>query len=90
MRFIYISFIYVYRLAIGIAALFNKKAAQWVNGRRKIFKRIKNSLNSEENIIWFHCASLGEFEQGRPIIENLKKKTSRNNNIPYFFLTFWL
>jgi len=85
MRFLYNFFIWAYNFAIGIASLFNNKAALWVKGRRDIFQKIENSLNPNERIIWFHCASLGEFEQGRPLIEKIKKE----NKDYKFFLTFF-
>lgn len=55
-----------------MASLFNEKAKKWVNGRKNIFKNLKATIPSGEKIIWMHCASLGEFEQGRPVIERLK------------------
>lgn len=85
MGFLYNLFIWAYNLAIGIASLFNHKAALWVKGRQNIFSQIENSLIPNENIIWFHCASLGEFEQGRPLIEKIKKE-SKDYKI---FLTFF-
>lgn len=43
-------------------------------GRKDIYKKLKAVIPENENIIWFHCASLGEFEQGRPVIEEFKKR----------------
>lgn len=85
MRFIYNLFIFAYRLSIGIAAIFNVKASLWVKGRKSVFKKITDAVNPGEKIIWFHCASLGEFEQGRPIIERIK---SSHPEIK-IFLTFF-
>ena len=68
--------IFLYWLSIHIVSLFNDKAHKWVSGRKNSFQNIKKTLqerNINGNIIWFHCASLGEFEQGRPVIESLKK-----------------
>lgn len=64
--------IHIYGLAVRIAALFIPKAAQWVEGRKSFFKDLP--VVEQGHVIWFHCASLGEFEQGRPIIESWKKK----------------
>ncbi|MDT8308653.1 MAG: glycosyltransferase N-terminal domain-containing protein, partial [Bacteroidales bacterium] len=62
----------VYTAGIFIFSLFNKKAKQWVSGRKGLVKGIhKAGLN---NPLWFHCASLGEFEQGRPLIEAIKEQ----------------
>ena len=63
----------LYYLSIRIASIFNPKAKLWVDGRANIFEQLQE-LENIENIYWFHCASLGELEQGKPIIEKLKKK----------------
>jgi 3-deoxy-D-manno-octulosonic-acid transferase len=49
--------------------LFNKKASLWVNGRKK-----STHINFTSKTVWMHCASLGEFEQGRPVLEAIKRK----------------
>lgn len=75
MRFLYTLFIYFYGFFIKLASFFNAKADQWVKGRKDIFNRIEKALiNNKKSLIWVHAASLGEFEQGRPIIEALKQK----------------
>ena len=63
---------FLYEKAVGIAALRNPKARKWKEGRRNIFDRLESSIKPGERIIWVHAASLGEFEQGRPIIESIK------------------
>jgi 3-deoxy-D-manno-octulosonic-acid transferase len=66
--------IYIYYIVIRIAAfLGNSKAKLWVKGRRNIFTHIASSLKQAEKRIWIHASSLGEFEQGRPIIEKIKE-----------------
>ncbi len=52
----------------------NEKARKWLAGRKDIFNHIASSLKPGEKRIWFHCASLGEFEQGRPVMEELRIK----------------
>ena len=64
--------IYLYMLAANIASLFNKKAKLLMRGHRNTW-RILRSVNDERECYWFHAASLGEFEQGRPLIERLRK-----------------
>ena len=73
-QFFYNLGIYGYSGVISIAALWNKKAALWINGRKnwKEHLRAWRSQNSGK-LVWFHCASLGEFEQGRPVIEAIRK-----------------
>lgn len=74
MLWIYNLGIFFYSLSIRIASLFNHKAKLWLNGRNDIFNKLRTALKNENsNLIWFHCASLGEFEQGRPIIEKIKE-----------------
>jgi 3-deoxy-D-manno-octulosonic-acid transferase len=63
----------LFRIGIAIASIFNPKARKWIAGRKGIFKRLKASIPATDKIIWIHCASLGEFEQGRPLIESLRK-----------------
>ncbi len=72
MRIIYNLGIKLYLAAIVIVSLFNKKAKQWLQGRRGLLERIKKTYHKNSKTIWIHCASLGEFEQGRPLIEKIK------------------
>jgi 3-deoxy-D-manno-octulosonic-acid transferase len=73
MSFIYNLSIYFLTALIRFASPFNHKASLWINGRRKWALRLKENIPNEGKIIWFHCASLGEFEQGRPLIEKLRE-----------------
>ena len=66
---VYQLFIHAYRLGISIAAYWNPKAKLWVAGRTQFPSMNDNSKKT----IWMHCASLGEFEQGRPLLEAIKK-----------------
>jgi len=59
-------------LAIRIASLFNSKAAKMIHGRKDWRTKLKQQIEPNQKYIWFHCASLGEFEQGRPLIEKYK------------------
>ncbi|MFB0926091.1 MAG: glycosyltransferase N-terminal domain-containing protein, partial [Vicingaceae bacterium] len=72
MLFFYNISISLYFLLVKIASLFNPKAKQFVTGRQSIFEELKK-IPQNETIYWFHCASLGELEQGKPIIEKLKE-----------------
>lgn len=63
----------LYHLGIRAASLFVPKAALWVKGRRDLWKRLKQKAPQIRGCLWMHCASLGEFEQGRPVLEALKK-----------------
>ncbi|MFZ1806771.1 MAG: glycosyltransferase N-terminal domain-containing protein [Cyclobacteriaceae bacterium] len=60
---------------VKIVALFNAKTRAFVNGRSKIFSKLENAFQNEQSpVAWVHCASLGEFEQGRPVIEQFRKE----------------
>ncbi len=85
MRLFYNIFIYGYAFFIRMAAPFNKQAARWLSGRKDLFLRMKASVGKHEDIVWFHCASLGEFEQGRPIIESFRKTFPKYKVLLTFF-----
>lgn len=64
-----------YALMVRIASLFNPKAKLFVAGRKGLLSQIKYALiNERRPRIWMHCASLGEFEQGRPVLEELRRQ----------------
>jgi 3-deoxy-D-manno-octulosonic-acid transferase len=73
MAFIYNFIIYSYHLLIRVSVLFKPKARQWVAGRKDVFERLASQVDTSKPVVWFHCASLGEFEQGRPLIEEFAK-----------------
>lgn len=64
--------ILTYWFLIRIASLKNPKAKRFIKGRKRLMSTIKKELSDVKNITWIHCASLGEFEQGRPLIDELK------------------
>ncbi len=74
--FFYNAVIFFYSLAVRVSSLFNPKARLWIHGRKNWRSKLNSQLKKIESNpkIWIHCASLGEFEQGRPVIEALKKK----------------
>ena len=75
MSFTYDIFCRLYPAGIRIASLFNPKARLWVKGRRHIFQRLRESVGqNRQPLLWMHCASLGEFEMGRPVLEAFRKK----------------
>ena len=77
MRIFYIIAIYFYQAVVTLASLFYRKAALWLRGRKDFFGQWKDFSAGGRKVIWIHCASLGEFEQGRPVIEELKKRDKR-------------
>lgn len=65
--------IYLYMLAVKLAALFgHKKAERLIEGHREIFSLLEKGIKEGNNYVWFHASSLGEFEQGRPLIEKFR------------------
>jgi 3-deoxy-D-manno-octulosonic-acid transferase len=68
-----------------IASPFNAKARLWINGRKDWFEILKQKISSQERYVWMHCASLGEFEQGRPVIEAIKKEKPHVKIVLTFF-----
>ena len=85
MSFLYNIIITIARLFLQIIALFNKKISLFINGRKDTFQKLSNEISSNDKTIWIHCASLGEFEQGRPIIERIKNKYKTHKIILTFF-----
>ena len=65
--------------------MFNPKAKKWLQGRKNIFERLKVAIPTNEKIIWMHCSSLGEFEQGRSLIERLKAQGTSHKILLTFF-----
>lgn len=71
--FFYSIFLWLYRLGVIISSAWNEKARKWNRGRRGLFEKIKREFqNPELNTVWVHCSSLGEFEQGKPLVEKIK------------------
>ena len=74
MIFLYNIGIIFYWLLIKLAKPFSEKAKLFVNGRKNWEKQLQQRITVGSKYIWIHCASLGEFEQGRPLIESIKKQ----------------
>lgn len=86
MRALYSLNIFFYGVAIRIASLFNTKARLWIRGRKNLFAELEIKIkSSSQPIAWFHCASLGEFEQGRPLLEEFKKRNPTYRILLSFF-----
>lgn len=79
--------VFLYTLVIRISSLFKPKAKLWVDGRRNWQQKLQADVKKTEgkNRIWIHCASLGEFEQGRPLIEKIKEQFPEIKIILTFF-----
>ena len=77
--------IWFYGLGIRVAALFNEKARQWVRGRKGIFAELEKTFAGKPNPVWVHCASLGEYEQAKPVIEKIKLEQPETQILVTFF-----
>jgi 3-deoxy-D-manno-octulosonic-acid transferase len=82
---IYNFIIRSYNLLILLSSSFNSKAKRLVIGRGKTYGIIKKSLQKDDKILWFHCASLGEFEQGLPVMESIKSSYPQYKIFVSFF-----
>ncbi len=84
-NFLYDIGIFLLRGILGLVALFNEKIDLFLTGRRSTFELLENSIEKEDRTLWFHCASLGEFEQGRPVIEALSALNPEYKVVLTFF-----
>jgi len=82
---IYNIAIHIYQLGVKLAALFSDKPAKMVKGHREAFELLKSKIDRNAQYIWFHAASLGEFEQGRPLIERIRKEYPQYKIVQTFF-----
>lgn len=85
MNILYNFGIYTYKQLVAIAALRNPKARKMRQGHKKIFEYLKQNADPQGGYIWIHASSLGEFEQGRPIIEAIKNRYPEQKIAVTFF-----
>ncbi len=86
MLFFYHIFLHLYGSGIRFASIWNAKARLWVDGRKHIFERLKAAVEKGQGpIIWIHSSSLGEFEQGKPVLESLKTTYPQHRILLTFF-----
>ena len=82
---IYNLAMYILELGVKLAALFSDKPAKMVKGYREVFDLLQRKIDRNAQYIWFHAASLGEFEQGRPLIERIRKEYPQYKILQTFF-----
>ena len=85
MSLIYNIGVLLYATVVRLLAPFNTKARFFVNGRKNWESELMGKVEKDTSYIWFHCASLGEFEQGRPVMEEIKKQFSQYKIVLSFF-----
>ena len=76
--------IVLYGATLSIASLFNGKAKKWVKGRRNYYNELPK-VDNQKSLIWFHCASLGEFDQGLPLMNKFKSENPDVTLLVTFF-----
>lgn len=85
MLFLYNFIITIADFFLKIIALFNPKMKLFVSGRKTVFDTLAQKINASDKTIWFHAASLGEYEQGLPVIEKIKEKHPSHKIVLTFF-----
>ena len=85
MLFIYNLIVQLAGLLLQIVALFSPKMKLFVEGRKTVFATLESKINATDKTIWFHAASLGEYEQGLPVIEKIKAKFPAHKIVVTFF-----
>ena len=76
--------IYIYMLCAGVVSLFNRKARLLIRGHRDTWRILRSQIG-DRRYVWFHAASLGEFEQGRPLMERLRREHPEKRILLTFF-----
>jgi 3-deoxy-D-manno-octulosonic-acid transferase len=84
---LYHLFLFFYKAGIYFVSFWNKKAKLWITGRINVFEKLQQSLKSNRGrrTVWMHCASLGEFEQGRPVLQKIKEAEPQTTIVITFF-----
>ncbi len=85
MNFFYNFLISVFNALLPVIGLISPKLTLFVKGRRTVFEILEKSLMREDRVVWFHCASLGEYEQGVPVMEEMKRMYPDHKLLVTFF-----
>jgi len=85
MLFLYDLIVQIAGFLLKIIALFSPKIKLFIDGRKPVFEILQTKINPNDKTIWFHAASLGEYEQGLPVIEKIKEKFPNHKIVITFF-----
>lgn len=85
MQLLYSTLTAVFEKVLPVSGLFSGKMKQFVKGRKTVFQTLQTTLSPTDKTIWFHCASLGEYEQGLPVMEAIKEKYPQYKLVVTFF-----
>lgn len=77
--------IHLFSLVLRVLSVFNPKIKKGIVGRKATFQTLEANLNTSQKNIWFHCASLGEYEQGLPVFEQIRKHHTDHHIVLSFF-----
>jgi 3-deoxy-D-manno-octulosonic-acid transferase len=82
---LYNIFLWLYVAGVRFASIWDVKARKWLEGRQRIFDDIRSAIDPHSQTIWIHCSSLGEFEQGQPVMEKVKSQFPHLKLLVTFF-----
>src|SRR6187551_3735150 len=85
MLFLYTIIVQIANFSLKIVALFSPKIKLFMDGRKPVFEILAAKIKPNDKTIWFHAASLGEYEQGLPVIEKIKEKFPNHKIVVTFF-----
>lgn len=85
MSVLYNFFIAIFKGILPVIGMLSPKLKLFVEGRKGVFQILDSKISSKDRILWFHCASLGEYEQGVPVMEELKKEYPNHKLVVTFF-----
>jgi 3-deoxy-D-manno-octulosonic-acid transferase len=85
MLFIYNLIVFLASQILQLLALFSPKMKLFVEGRKSVFQTLKDNIHPDDKVFWFHAASLGEYEQGLPVIEKVKEQFPHHKIVITFF-----
>lgn len=89
MKFFYNIFVSLLIFGMKVGSLFNQKLKNGLDGRKQSCDIVKSIFSKTDKVIWMHAASLGEYEQGIPVLEKLKNRFPEYKILITFF-TFWI
>ena len=85
MKLLYNISIFHLELAFKVLSWFNDKIKRGLEGRKQSLEIVKSKISKDDKVIWMHAASLGEYEQGLPVLEKLKEKYPNHKVLVTFF-----
>lgn len=85
MNFLYNTGLHLYKLGVRIASISNAKAKKMTAGHKDTFRRLQEAIPQGSDVVWIHASSLGEFEQGRPLIERIRRHHPEKKIVLTFF-----